>query len=154
QYPARAQHVVMRDESRNIIVKIKIMFSAINLIKGVSSEFGHILSSISLIKEVSPEFGHILFSISLIKEVSPEFGHILSSISLIKEVSPEFGHILSSISLIKEVSRLCPYNCVKEKSHSHPHDTIILDQQNFVGGNENDSTQFYLKLRRTKRTNY
>src|SRR5699024_1702286 len=51
-------------------------------------------------------------------------------------------------------SRLCPYNCVKEKSHSHPHDTIILDQQNFVGGNENDSTQFYLKLRRTKRTNY
>src|SRR5699024_1111262 len=50
--------------------------------------------------------------------------------------------------------RLCPYNCVKEKSHSHPHDTIILDQQNFVGGNENDSTQFYLKLRRTKRTNY
>src|SRR5699024_3487343 len=121
QYPARAQHVVVRAESRKIVVKIRIMFSAINLIKGVSSEFGHILSSISLIKEVSPEFGHILFSISLIKEVSPEFGHILSSISLIKGVSPEFGHILSSISLIKEVSRLCPYNCVKEKSHSHPH---------------------------------
>src|SRR5699024_6731666 len=54
----------------------------------------------------------------------------------------------------KDFLRLCPYNCVKEKSHSHPHDTIILDQQNFVGGNENDSTQFYLKLRRTKRTNY
>src|SRR5699024_4906813 len=54
----------------------------------------------------------------------------------------------------RSLYRLCPYNCVKEKSHSHPHDTIILDQQNFVGGNENDSTQFYLKLRRTKRTNY
>src|SRR5699024_9207066 len=67
---------------------------------------------------------------------------------------PVFWIGLSYLALEMTNIRLCPYNCVKEKSNSHPHDTIILDQQNFVGGNENDSTQFYLKLRRTKRTNY
>src|SRR5699024_10381738 len=77
-----------------------------------------------------------------------------SVLSKICRLEPASRQMCSNLNRICHLERLCPYNCVKEKSHSHPHDTIILDQQNFVGGNENDSTQFYLKLRRTKRTNY
>src|SRR5699024_188561 len=90
----------------------------------------------------------------------PELGGSPREEADIKKYHPELHRFTKdradNINYVPELggSRLCPYNCVKEKSHSHPHDTIILDQQNFVGGNENDSTQFYLKLRRTKRTNY
>src|SRR5699024_7078758 len=75
-----------------------------------------------------------------------------SDLNRICRLEPASRQMCSNLNRICHLERLCPYNCVKEKSHSHPHDTIILDQQNFVGGNENDSTQFYLKLRRTKRT--
>src|SRR5699024_3476240 len=119
-----------------------------------TEEFGNITFNICPILRKTEEFGNITFNICPILRKTEEFGNITFNICLILRKTTEFGNIILIICLFFKYMRLCPYNCVKEKSHSHPHDTIILDQQNFVGGNENDSTQFYLKLRRTKRTNY
>src|SRR5699024_158079 len=119
-----------------------------------SSKFGNIVYVICPVFGNAMKFGMIYFYICLFSMASSEFGNIIYLICPIFGKAIKIGMIFFYICLFSRTSWLCPYNCVKEKSHSHPHDTIILDQQNFVGGNENDSTQFYLKLRRTKRTNY
>src|SRR5699024_12659211 len=74
--------------------------------------------------------------------LEPFSRQMCSDLTRICRLEPASRQMCSNLNRICHLERLCPYNCVKEKSHSHPHDTIILDQQNFVGGNENDSTQF------------
>src|SRR5699024_7040512 len=142
-----------RDIKRaNFSAKIFCPFFIMDILAKCDSSCG-ILSRRQIIRirsricRLEPFSRQMCSNLNRICRLEPFSRQMCSDLNRICRLEPASRQMCSNLNRICHLERLCPYNCVKEKSHSHPHDTIILDQQNFVGGNENDSTQFYLKLR-------
>src|SRR5699024_10506833 len=93
--------------------------------------------------------------LSEICRLEPFSRQMCSDLNRICRLEPASRQRCSNLNSICHLERLCPDTRLKKKIYYHTHDLIIYYKQyNLVRRKENDSTQLYLKLRRTKRTNY
>src|SRR5699024_12821390 len=85
-------------------------------------------SNLSRISPLELTLRQVCSVLSEICRLEPFSRQMCSDLNRICRLEPASRQMCSNLNRICHLERLCPYNCVKEKSHSHPHDTIILDQ--------------------------